>query len=153
MLLAHHRDFLTSVRKIQQTESGGHQGFSAAANKEIMALDHISIGPDFVAVAGVFSDHAFLEYLYQQASIDYVEQNQVFKSTHVRPTKEDLFVIHVKRDGNDDDEEEEEPSAMRKDANDMRQIKTASSANWGLARINQHERGDLDEYEYDAMGG
>jgi hypothetical protein len=168
MLLAHHRDFLTSVRRVQQTELEENQGFSAAANSAIMALDHISIGPDFVAVAGIFSDHAFLEYLYQQTAIDYVEQNQVFKSTHIRPTKEELFVRHKKRDlddgdgdddddndvdgdgDGDDDNEKKDPIVSRKD---VRKVQTGSSANWGLARINQRERGDLDEYEYDTMGG
>lgn len=134
MLLSHHREFLASVRQIDQTELERHQGYSAATNNEMMALDHISIGPDFVAVAGVFSDHAFLEYLYQQQTIDYVELNQVFKSTNVRTTKE-------------------EPDVFRKDAINIRQVKTASPANWGLSRINQRERGSFDQYTYDSNGG
>jgi hypothetical protein len=64
-------------------------GFSAAAVEKEMSLDHIRIGPDFVAVAGVFSDHAFLEYLHEQVSVDYVEENHIFQSTTIRPRKED----------------------------------------------------------------
>jgi hypothetical protein len=106
-------------------------GFTAAAAEEVLSLDHINLGPDFVAVAGIFSDHAFLDYLYQQSTVDYVEQNQVFKSTAVVPRKEEKV----------------------KEQEYVSNIKSARSANWGLARINQHQRGNLDRYEYDAMGG
>lgn len=104
---------------------------SAAALEEVMSLDHINLGPDFAAVAGTFSDHAFLEYLHRQATIDYVEQNHIFKSTTIRPRKEEENV-YKKASGN--------------------RVKSKAS-NWGLARINQHQRGNLEEYEFDTMGG
>lgn len=119
----HHRNFLSAVRNVVETQ----EGITAAAVEETMSLDHINIGQDFAAVAGVFSDHAFLEYLYQQASIDYVEQNQVYKTTNYVPKE--------------------------KRQEEARRINTVKSANWGLARINQHERGDLNQYDYDTMGG
>ncbi|KAI8647610.1 peptidase S8/S53 domain-containing protein, partial [Parasitella parasitica] len=123
-LMNHHRNFLSSVRNVAvETE----ESITAAAVEQTMSLDHINIGQDFVAIAGVFSDHAFLEYLYQQGSIDYVEQNQVYKTTNYLPKE--------------------------KRQDESRRINTAKSANWGLARINQHDRGDLNEYNYDTMGG
>lgn len=134
---------MSSVRNVVQMGGNQTDGFSAAAVEEVMSLDHISLGPDFVAVAGVFSDHAFLDYLYQQPTVDYVEQNQLYKSTLVRPTRE------KRKKHNDDDNEDKK---IKKN-DDSSRIKTARSANWGLARINQHEKGDLAHYEYDTMGG
>lgn len=119
----HHRNFLSSVRNLVETQ----EAIAATAVEETMALDYINIDQDFVAVAGVFSDHAFLDYLYQQESIDYVEQNQVYKTTNYLPKE--------------------------KRQNESRRINTVKSANWGLARINQHDKGDLNEYDYDTMGG
>lgn len=123
-LMNHHRNFLSAVRNVVAETQ---EAITATAVEETMSLDHINIGQDFVAVAGVFSDHAFLEYLYQQASIDYVEQNQVYKTTNYVPKE--------------------------KRQEEARRINTVKSANWGLARINQHERGDLNQYDYDTMGG
>ncbi|KAI8095353.1 peptidase S8/S53 domain-containing protein [Thamnidium elegans] len=94
-----------------------------------MSLDHINLGPDFSAVAGTFSDHAFLEYLGQQVTIDYVEKNSVFKSTTIRPRSEEVY--------------------NKESVNRVR----SRAPNWGLARINLHQRGDLEEYEFDTMGG
>ncbi|KAG2202308.1 hypothetical protein INT47_010756 [Mucor saturninus] len=128
MLLAHHRDYLSSVRKGSQL----NDWFSAAAVEKEMSLDHIDIGPDFVAVAGVFSDHAFLEYLHGQASVDYVEENQIFKSTLVRPQLEEENVYQKESIGT---------------------LRSSRPANWGLARINRRERGILDEYAFDTMAG
>jgi hypothetical protein len=103
------------------------ESIAATAVEEIMSLNHINIGQDFVAVAGVFSDRSFLDYLYQQESIDYVEQNQVYQTTNYTPKE--------------------------KRQNELRKINTVKSANWGLARINQRDKGNLNEYDYDTMGG
>lgn len=128
MLLTHHRDFLSSVRKEHQNDGF----FAAAAVEKEMSLDHIDIGPDFVAVAGVFSDHAFLEYLHAQDSVDYVEENQIFKSALIRPRIEEDHVYKKESIGT---------------------LRTSRPANWGLARINQRERGFLEEYAFDTMAG
>ncbi|KAG2214708.1 hypothetical protein INT46_000927 [Mucor plumbeus] len=122
-LVNHHRKFLSSVRNLVETQ----ESIAATAVEEIMSLNHINIGQDFVAVAGVFSDRSFLDYLYQQESIDYVEQNQVYQTTNYAPKE--------------------------KRQNESRKINTVKSANWGLARINQRDKGNLNEYDYDTMGG
>ncbi|ORE19577.1 subtilisin-like protein [Rhizopus microsporus] len=98
-----------------------------------MSLNHIDIGNDFVAVAGVFSDHAFLDYLYQQSTVEYVEPNQVYRTTVSRRS-----------------DYEEEQSIQRAD---ITSLKSAKPANWGLARINQRQKASFDEYIYDAVGG
>lgn len=128
MILSHHREFLSSVRQVTQLDNG----FSAAAVEKEMSLDHIDIGPDFVAVAGVFSDHAFLEYLHGQESVDYVEENHIFKSTIIQPRSEEDKVYEKESLGT---------------------LRTSRPANWGLARINRHERGFLEEYAFDTLGG
>ncbi|KAI8055590.1 peptidase S8/S53 domain-containing protein [Gilbertella persicaria] len=94
-----------------------------------MSMEHIDIGPDFVAIAGIFSDHAFLEYLHNQSTIDYVEPNQVYSTTHMQP------------------------SVIKHQMNQKRELKTSQAANWGLARINQRQLGDLNEYQFDDISG
>ncbi|GAA5810430.1 hypothetical protein MFLAVUS_003851 [Mucor flavus] len=135
ILLSHHRNFLSSVRQIAEMDNPNE--FSAAAAEDVMSLDHINLGPDFVAVAGTFSDHAFLEYLDKQVTIDYVEQNSIFKSTTIRPRK-------------DEEDDGEEEKVYKKEA--VNRVRSRAS-NWGLARINSHQRGNLEEYEFDTMGG
>ncbi|KAI7902679.1 peptidase S8/S53 domain-containing protein [Cokeromyces recurvatus] len=108
-----------------------------------MSLNQINIGKGFVAVAGVFSDSDFLEYLHKNSAIDYVEQNQIYKSTAV-PNQETIIHSHpnitmlTKRTMN---------------RRDSTTIKSTKSANWGLARINQHSKGDLTKYTFDSLGG
>lgn len=129
-------------------------GFSAAAVEQDMSLDHINIGPDFVAVAGVFSDHAFLEYLYQQNAIDYVEQNQIYKTTTILPSSEEAPIAHdILNKKIQQDSEEEDKQYTKDEVSNLRNVKSSKAANWGLARINQHQKGDLNEYEYDTHGG
>lgn len=160
--MAHHRDFLSSVRNVNVVQMDANQtsGFSAASsNEQVMSLDHINLGPDFSAVAGVFDDHAFLEYLYEQSSVEYVEINQAFKSTTViYTTTKDKNV--EKRQQDDDIKEEEQVQEVHevvkeviKEDQYISNIKSAKPANWGLARINQHEKGNLDTYQYDTTGG
>ncbi|KAI9485656.1 MAG: peptidase S8/S53 domain-containing protein [Benjaminiella poitrasii] len=141
--MSHHRDFLTSVRKIKK------EGLSAAAAESEMALDQITIGDDFVAVAGVFSDNGFLEYLHEKSAIEYVEQNQIFRSTLV-PAEE--TVIRAYSHVNATSRQFSKRVVTHLDARGPR-VLTAKTANWGLARINQHVKGDLSEYDYDSMGG
>ncbi|KAI8890048.1 subtilisin-like protein [Backusella circina FSU 941] len=50
-----------------------------------MALETLDLSSNFSAVAGVFKDEAFLEFLSQNANIDYVEPNQIFKVDAVLP--------------------------------------------------------------------
>lgn len=123
----------------QIAEMDNPNEFSAAAAEDVMSLDHINLGPDFVAVAGTFSDHAFLEYLDKQVTIDYVEQNSIFKSTTIRPRKDD----------EEEDDGDEEKVYNKEAVNRVR----SRASNWGLARINSHQRGNLEEYEFDTMGG
>lgn len=98
----------------------------AASLGDSLSLEHVDLGSNGVAMMGVFPDAAFLEQLHLDPSIEYIEPNQVYKSTFVVPHHS-----HIKqRRGN------KEPSP-----------------DWGLARINQHQRGDLETYEYDASSG
>jgi hypothetical protein len=155
MLLAHHRDFLSSVRS-NVIQMSNNTGFSAAAVEQEMSLDHINIGPDFVAVAGIFSDHAFLEYLYQQNAIDYVEQNQIYKTTAIVPTAKEepvAYDILEKKIQEVDIDEEVDMPITKEDVSTLRSVKTSKPANWGLARINQHQKGGFNEYEFDTYGG
>ncbi|KAI8985874.1 peptidase S8/S53 domain-containing protein [Pilobolus umbonatus] len=96
-----------------------------------LSLSHICLGSTFSAVTGVFSDHAFLDYLYRQPSVHYVEPVYTYTSTVVPNNQSDLNMhqssIHEKKHG--------------------------KTSNWGLARINQRVKGDLDQYEYDTKGG
>ncbi|KAG0193506.1 hypothetical protein DFQ28_004839 [Apophysomyces sp. BC1034] len=56
------------------------------ANNEL-GLDYIRIDSDFMAVAGVFQDEQFIDYLGKQPYIDYVEPNQIYTATVVLPHK------------------------------------------------------------------
>lgn len=120
MIMQHHRQFLSAIRNVKPELQSTDEGFTASSMENVMSLDHISIGDGFVAIAGIFSDHAFLEYLNHQPSIDYVEQNSLYKTT---------------------------------DVNEERKIMTGKTTNWGLARIRQREKGNLEEYDFDTMGG
>lgn len=118
--MSHHRQFLSSIRNMKPELQSVDTFSAASAMEQDMSLDHISIGDGFVAIAGVFSDHAFLDYLNNQPTIDYVEENQIFKTT---------------------------------DINEERKIASGKSANWGLSRIRQREKGNLEEYDFDTNGG
>lgn len=118
--MTHHREFLSSIRNLKPELQSVDKEYSAAALEKDFALEHIGIGDNFAAITGVFYDHAFLDYLYHQSVIDYVEENQIYSTT---------------------------------DVNDERKVMTGKSTSWGLARIRQHEKGNLEEYDFDTMGG
>ncbi|KAI9256001.1 memo-like protein-domain-containing protein [Sporodiniella umbellata] len=152
ILLGHHRDFLSAIR--QQSWTGNIT--------EDLSLNRIDLGNRFNAVEGVFSDRAFLDYLYKQSTVEYVEENQIYKTT--------LSLHHRKRQNNGNwEEEEEEEEEGEGEGNDLlsnktleentieeeeiEAVKKAKAADWGLSRINQHKKGSLDEYSYNPSGG
>ncbi|KAI9276142.1 peptidase S8/S53 domain-containing protein [Sporodiniella umbellata] len=135
MLLSHHREFLTAVRKKKPSLGSLSKNETVAGSKDL-SLNQINIGQDFSAVSGVFSDHAFLDYLYQQPTVEYVEPNQIYKTTELN-----------RRSIYDYEQEEKLQKA------DIDSLKSSRPANWGLARINQRKKGDYDEYIFDSFGG
>lgn len=137
MLLNHHREFLTAVRK-KQVSVGSITKNETAVDPKDLCLSHINIGQEFSAVSGIFSDHAFLDYLYQQSTVEYVEPNQIYKTTEIKEKKRSV-----------EDYEEEE----RLQRADIYSLKSTKPANWGLARINQRQKSNFDEYIFDSEGG
>ncbi|CAO3668274.1 unnamed protein product [Rhizopus stolonifer] len=137
MLLNHHREFLTAVRK-KQVSVGSITKNETVVNPKDLCLSYINIGQEFSAVSGIFSDHAFLDYLYQQSTVEYVEPNQIYKTTEIKEKKRSV-----------EDYEEEE----RLQRADIYSLKSTKPANWGLARINQRQKSNFDEYIFDSEGG
>lgn len=137
MLLNHHQEFLMSVRKKKFSLGSVLKNETTSLLAKDLYLNHIDIGNQFSVVSGVFSDHAFLDYLYQQSTIEYVEPNQIYKAA----------VMPSKRLTEEDEEEERIQRA------DMDSLKTSKPANWGLARINHRQRGNFDGYIFDSVGG
>jgi hypothetical protein len=69
--MSQHRTYLNKVHNVKLENS-----YSAAG---LMALETFEFSSKFTAVSGIFKDEAFLEFLSQNANVDYVEPNHVFK--------------------------------------------------------------------------
>ncbi|KAG1438892.1 hypothetical protein G6F56_012483 [Rhizopus delemar] len=177
MLLGHYQDFLSVVRQRKLSVN--------TTTREDLNLNRINLGKHFNAVEGVFSDHAFLDYLYKQSTVEYVEENQWYKTTLVRNhrrTEEEKKDFQIEDDDMEDGEEDQVlengllevlkdkeilgndtkdnidrgPKEIMKDVileETKNQTKKGKPSNWGLARINQHEKGSFEEYSYDPTGG
>jgi hypothetical protein len=48
-------------------------------------FDSFTIDNNFTAITGGFLDESFINYLYHQENIEYIETNQVFKVQALRP--------------------------------------------------------------------
>lgn len=108
-------------------------------------LDSLYVDDHFTAVSGVFPDEKFVEYLYRQPHVDYVEANQLYKAQIVHPLQDypssnDAHTYNQRRD-------ELERSKKRG------LLQNAVSPNWGQARITQRERGDMGSYSFDKAAG
>ena len=104
----------------------------AADMERRLSLDHISIDQDFIAVSGVFPDTGFIDTLYNDNAVDYVETNHIYKATFLLPENNPMI---IEDDGN------------------LQKRSQSSSPDWGLARIHQRELGDLKNYDYDETAG
>lgn len=143
ILLSHHRDFLSFVRK---------KNVSVNPLAQDLHLNRIDLGNNFNAVEGVFSDHAFLDYLYKQSTVEYVESNQVYKTTVVATKQR-----RAEEEEEEDEGLEEEEDMLINSGTDNQTIsstlKKGKPSNWGLARIHQRQRGDFEKYIFDSIGG
>ncbi|ORX43033.1 subtilisin-like protein [Hesseltinella vesiculosa] len=101
----------------------------------------IETGEQFTAVAGTFSDEAFVDYLHQQTEVvDYVEPNQLYHSALFIPTALEL---------EDEEEHGTEASWMPMPV----QMKVADAPNWGLSRITHRSNSDLRSYGFQENAG
>ncbi|EIE81358.1 hypothetical protein RO3G_06063 [Rhizopus delemar RA 99-880] len=143
ILLSHHRDFLSFVRK---------KNVSVNPLAQDLHLNRIDLGNNFNAVEGVFSDHAFLDYLYKQSTVEYVESNQVYKTTVVGSKQR-----RAEEEEEEDEGLEEDEDGLIDSGTDNQTIsstlKKGKPSNWGLARIHQRQRGDFEKYVFDSIGG
>ncbi|KAF7721525.1 serine protease [Apophysomyces ossiformis] len=130
LILNQHRTYLLA----------NHQKISAKSRKALsedemlvwadslskkLSLESIAVDKDFLAVAGVFGDENFVEYLHTKDDIEYVEANQIYTTALVVP----------------------------RDETPNQNIKKGLAANWGLARITQRQKQPLDEYFFDESAG
>ncbi|KAI9319102.1 peptidase S8/S53 domain-containing protein [Dichotomocladium elegans] len=140
-LVSRHREYMRATLRDQMqatyvsrrsNSSADNQGddadfaYAASAMEQQISLDSISIDENFVGVLGDFSKHPeFLELLHQdKVAIEYIEPNYAYRST--------LQIPYLKERTN---------------------IQTAPSPDWGLARITQHDRIDLNSYHYNETAG
>ncbi|KAI8066474.1 peptidase S8/S53 domain-containing protein [Gongronella butleri] len=113
-------------------------------------LETIESGHDFTAVAGVFSDAAFVDYLHAQtAMVDYVEPNQEYHATVVIPRRS---VITGQQEQQEDDQEQDEPEASWMPM-PLPALKIALAPNWGLSRISHRSNSDLRSYGFRENAG
>lgn len=61
-----------------------------------MFLDSFTIDNNFTSITGVFLDENFIDYLYHQESVEYVETNQIFKAQTLRPLQDYQFINNTK---------------------------------------------------------
>lgn len=110
-----------------EQDKGGK--LSAASLAQQLSLDSITLDDGFIAMAGVFQDPRFIQMLYEEFDIEYVEPNQIYKVTHIMPYEESELRFN-KRD-----------------------IRTAVSPDWGLSRISQRLNENLEMYTFDDTAG
>lgn len=96
--------------------AGGGVVSSSGGNGVDISLDTIQIGRQYAAVIGSF-DAPFTQYLHKLDAIDYVEPNRVYKvAAAVPPTTTTTTITGQK---------------------------LLNVSSWGIARVNQREKGDL----------
>ncbi|KAI9250492.1 peptidase S8/S53 domain-containing protein [Phascolomyces articulosus] len=106
-----------------------------------LSLDHISIDPEFVAVSGIFPDNGFIDTLYHDTEVDYIEPNYNYKATFLLPNHDSMMTQDQKENN------EQQQKLFKKRSS------YSSSPDWGLARINKRTPDGLDSYEYDTTAG
>lgn len=61
-----------------------------------MFLDSFTIGSNFTAITGVSLDESFIDHLYHQESVEYVETNPIFKAQTLRLLQGYQFINNTK---------------------------------------------------------
>ena len=114
---------------------------AAQANTTPENLQNIDIGHEFRAVVGSFNP-SFVDYLNGLEDVEYIEPNQIYKSSIMPATSQPKAYT---------------PS-QRKNMSQRRRIQkrndiTYEVPSWGLARINRRNPGDFSSYTIDEAAG
>lgn len=117
-----------------------------SATEPKLFLDSLAIDASFTAVSGIFPDVRFVDYLYRQHNVDYVETNQLYKAQMLRPLQEYQTVDNTF--SNTYIQRLEDLNIKKRGV-----LQNAVSPNWGQARITQRERGDMASYTFDEAAG
>lgn len=112
-LASKHNEFMVSMA------SGGDVSYQAADTNTPILMDSIHMGDSFFTMTGALDDQ-FVQLLHQDDAIEFIESDNVYKTTLTRSMPVEKRSIHYK----------------------------AVSPNWGLARIRQRELNDLSIYDY-----
>ncbi|KAG2195252.1 hypothetical protein INT47_007981 [Mucor saturninus] len=139
------QSFLLHKKKIKRRRSQPLSTNSTDTEPKLF-LDSLYVDDTFTAVAGIFPDGQFVDYLHRQGNVEYVETNQIYKAQMLLPLQE-------YRSSHTPIQSYTERRLVSSGLEKRGLLQNAVSPSWGQARITQRERGDMGSYTFDEAAG